>query len=454
MTALPLTAADLQLHVRLGIDADLLDQMQVRRVDDQTARDLLGLNGRRGDLGGVLYPYILPGSTRPVTHRVRRDHPEFEGGKPKSKYLTGYGDRRHLYFATTDPTLLTDASVPAVLVEAEKSALAVTSAVRRCNRCVLAIGLGGCWGWRGRIGKTVDANGARVDEMGPSPDFDRVVWTSRDTIIALDANAAESGQVQAARRALAREVRRRSARVRILTLPMEPGINGPDDFIGRRGDQAFVSLLDGAEDDVLILDPTDPLPSARAFLEDAHLVDGVLSLRHQCGVFYRYASAAYREHDESAVRAALYGFLESARRRSESEGDDGAPALVPFKPTKAKAENVLDALRAVCNLPASFAAPCWLGDDPGLDPFTVMSCRNGLLHIPTRNLRLLTPRFFTLNSLDFEYDPDAAKPERWLQFLHELWGADRTSIDALQEWLGYLLTPDTRFQKIAMLVGP
>jgi hypothetical protein len=38
-------------------------------------------------LDGVLCPYLLPGQVRPVTHRLRRDHPDFENGKPKNKYL-------------------------------------------------------------------------------------------------------------------------------------------------------------------------------------------------------------------------------------------------------------------------------------------------------------------------------------------------------------------------------
>jgi hypothetical protein len=52
--------------------------------------------------------------------------------------------------------------------------------------------------------------------------------------------------------------------------------------------------------------------------------------------------------------------------------------LVPFKPTRSKVENVLDALRAVTNLPASTAAPYWLRNDPGLDPLDMLACPNGL----------------------------------------------------------------------------
>jgi putative DNA primase/helicase len=194
------------------------------------------------------------------------------------------------------------------------------------------------------------------------------------------------------------------------------------------------------------------LPSARMLVADRHMLDGMQALRHQAGVFYghEHGASAYREQDEATIRAGVYGFLEAAQRWTDGE----PPKLVPFKPTRAKVENVLDALRAVCNLPASIPAPCWLDDDPGLDPLDILSCPNGLLHVPTRRLLPATPAFFTLNGLDFPFDPKAAAPERWFRFLDELWPDDPESQNALQEWLGYLLTPRTHFQKVLMVVGP
>lgn len=243
-----LTPADVAMHAQLGIDAEILEQMQVRRIDDREARDVLGLMKRPGRLDGVLYPYLLPGQLRPVTHRLRRDHPDLENGKPKNKYLSAYGDRKHLYFATTDPTLLTDVTVPVVLVEAEKSVLAVTCVARRTDRRMLVLGLGGCWGWRGRIGKVIDARGASVDEVGPLPDLDRVTWSGREAILIFDANAATRTPVQAARRALGLDLSRRGAHVRIVPLPVEDGLNGCDDYIGRHGDQSFIALFEAAAD--------------------------------------------------------------------------------------------------------------------------------------------------------------------------------------------------------------
>jgi len=244
-----LTAADLALHAALAIDPDMLEAMQVRRVDDREARDVLALNGRPGRLEGVLYPYLLPGFDRPVTHRLRRDFPEVERGKPKDKYLSAFGDGRHLYFAAVDPAWLTDPSVSVIVSEAEKSALAIACAARRQARRLVSLALGGCWNWRGRIGKTTTAAGARVDETGPLPDFGRFTWAGRVVVLAFDVNAATNRSVQTARRALDVYLTRQGAIVQTLDVPALEGVNGPDDFLGQQGDQAWFALVDAATTD-------------------------------------------------------------------------------------------------------------------------------------------------------------------------------------------------------------
>ena len=240
-----LTPTDLAAHAALGITADLLARAQVRRVDDLDARERL-TSQHPGDLSGILYPYLHRKNGHATTYRLRRDHPEIENGKAKDKYLSAWGDRKHLYFPPACAALLADVTVEVIIAEAEKSVLAITCAAERVGRSVLAVGTGGCWGWRGRIGKTEDANGARVDETGPLPDLALIAWTGRTVVIAFDANAATNQKVQAARRALAKELTGRGATVRIVDVPAEPGINGPDDYIGRHGAEAFFALVDGA----------------------------------------------------------------------------------------------------------------------------------------------------------------------------------------------------------------
>jgi putative DNA primase/helicase len=243
-----LTATDLAQHDALGIPPELLHAAGIVRVTDTEAREHFGLTAPAScALGGLVYPYVHVVTGARVTCRLRRDHPEVDAaGKPIAKYLAPHGDARHLFFAPGAGARLADPTALVVIVEAEKSVLALTAAAERVGRLVLAIGCGGCWGWRGRIGKTTDSTGARVDEKGPLLDLDRVVWTGRDCVILFDANVATNASVQAARRALADDLVGRGARVRLGALPAENGVNGPDDHIGKHGDAAVFALLDAA----------------------------------------------------------------------------------------------------------------------------------------------------------------------------------------------------------------
>lgn len=238
-----LTAADLQLHEALGIDADVLARAQVRRVTDAEAREL-GLSGH-GDLSGVLYLYVQEG--RPVTCRVRRDRPEMEDGKPRRKYLLPYGDRQHVYLSACDLDALNDANVLLVLVESETSALMLASVGARTGRPLAPVALGGCYGWHGRIGRTEAPSGARVDETGMLPDLATLVLPEREVIVWLDADAASNPQVAAAQRALTRELASRGARVRLARAPDATGTEGPNDYRARTDDTAVLTVLDGAQ---------------------------------------------------------------------------------------------------------------------------------------------------------------------------------------------------------------
>ena len=55
------------------------------------------------------------------------------------------------------------------------------------------------------------------------------------------------------------------------------------------------------------------------------------------------------------------------------------------------------------------------------------------------------------NRLPVAYDPEAAFPKRWLEFLNEL--LIPADIPTLQEYMGYCLIPTTKAQKMLMLVG-
>ena len=243
-----LTARDLQMFAAVGVSANTVALAQVRRVTHEEARFVCGLRYRSDHLEGLAFPYLTPHDHRVVAWRVRRDHPEVEAdGTPIAKYISS-PDRKHLYFGPDSAAKLADTTTSVIIVESEKAVLALLEAEGRTGRRpALLIGCGGCWGWRGVIGTTTNATGVRVPQKGVVPDVDKVVWAGRDTIIIFDSNAVTNDKVQAARRALTTELEKRGAKVWVVDVPVEPGLNGPDDHVGRHGAAAFWTLVDAAK---------------------------------------------------------------------------------------------------------------------------------------------------------------------------------------------------------------
>lgn len=277
-------------------------------------------------MGGIVFPYFSPTDGVRRTCRVRRDHPEMENGKPKKKYVVPYGDRRHLYFVPGSAALGSDdPTVPVVLVEAEKSALALVAWADRNQHKLLPVAIGGSNGWRGRIGKQDSADGQRVDETGPLPDL--AVCRNREVVVMFDSNADAKSEVRAARFALAYELGEMGARVRIATVPPLDGINGPDDLIAVAGDEAIRSVLELAR-------PATELVFAEveAAIEEIRAAKPNISaeqMRRALNAVADVSDRTQREMLEGRIAAAVRGLLpkgtvlrEVSARRREREAHE------------------------------------------------------------------------------------------------------------------------------------
>lgn len=145
----------------------------------------------------------------------------------------------------------------------------------------------------------------------------------------------------------------------------------------------------------------------------------------------------------------------------ESASERGSNAKPPKRRhvTTSMVANITQAIRRRTIVPSCLAPPFWISGD-GPPPNELIAMRNGLIHLPTLADGIgdpfipATPRYFCLNACDYDYKPTAPHPVRWLAFLRSIWNDDAESIQALQEWFGYLLTPDTSRQKILLVIGP
>jgi hypothetical protein len=237
----------LQGFARVAISEEMVNRAKIVRVESVEARDDYGIE-IDGD-GGILFPYFPRGSTTDPHHyaRIRRDHPPLdESGKTFRKYVCPFGDRRHLYVPPFKRELLSDPKTIVIFVEAEKSALAITEWSERNSTPVIAVATGGCWGFRGTIGKTVSINGDREDDKGPLEELD--LAKGRRAYICLDANVETNKGVAAARKHFIQVLQKIASEIWTMNMPTgSPAINGPDNLLGSYdGDAKFKAILEAA----------------------------------------------------------------------------------------------------------------------------------------------------------------------------------------------------------------
>ncbi|HTQ38065.1 MAG TPA: phage/plasmid primase, P4 family, partial [Pirellulales bacterium] len=204
---------------------------------------------------------------------------------------------------------------------------------------------------------------------------------------------------------------------------------------------ATADVSTSQKEDASELDPGD---EARSFLKTTE-TDGVPCLQYHNETWLHWRRGAYRIIPQSEVRAQVIRSLDVVYRKLSSGNTN----------------NVCDHLRAQAMLSTQHDPPCWICEVPTDWPADeILATRNKLVHLPSLveskdDYQInSTPRFFGTAALEFDFDPQFPEPKEWLSFLHSLWGDDIHSIEVLQEWLGYLLTQDTRYQKILLLLGP
>ncbi len=194
-----------------------------------------------------------------------------------------------------------------------------------------------------------------------------------------------------------------------------------------------------------------PLDIARHVLRRLYWspIHGQHLLLSHCSDFWLWDGSCYRPHAISNIKAELYRELGETQVVTEANG-----AHVPFAPNASKIREVVEALKAVVHVKAEIQPPVMLDESeaPGVDQ--CVSCSNGLLDLRDMSLSNHCPVYFNTFVLTQPYVAESETPDRWLQFLEEVFPGDDQSKRELQKWMGYCLTPCTDRQKILMLVGP
>lgn len=249
----PLSEGDFITLAASWITAEIADAAMLRRVDAIEGREVVGQKGNR-DCAGILIPYYWPGEPQPFNYRVRRDNPEWTTGKdgkpkPDRKYLGAPNSANRLYIPPgVTPEQLRDLTIPIVIVEGEKKALALwrLANYETAQPRFIPIAIAGVWNWRGRVGKSNGPKGQRIDLTGPVADLGRIDWKGRETFILFDANVHTNDSVNWARKGITRVLATRSAEVQFVNLPEDCGVNGIDDLLAAWGPAKVLELFEGS----------------------------------------------------------------------------------------------------------------------------------------------------------------------------------------------------------------
>ncbi|MGV7277025.1 phage/plasmid primase, P4 family [Mycobacterium kansasii] len=176
-------------------------------------------------------------------------------------------------------------------------------------------------------------------------------------------------------------------------------------------------------------------------------------IRRWRGDWYQHDGTCWKQLDDETFFSMLYERLETATclKAATANGVTTFKA-VPWNPNNQKlfrVQHALASLRPNVLVGSEIDAPCWLdGREDRVIAFT-----NTLLRLEDRKQIDHTPAYFNTFALPFAYEPLAPTPQRWLDFLEEIWPDDSESIALLQEWFGYVLSGRMDLHKLLAIFG-
>lgn len=383
----------------------------------------------------IVFPYVnADGET---THRrLKPDSPPNRGGKP-TKYLQPKGVDTSPYFPREAREAAATPEQELAITEGEKKALKLSQDL------IPTIALPGVF------------NAFKKQSYALHPELEAIDWKGRTVYIVFDSDAVENDDVRLAEGRLAAALKARGANVRVVRLPAEEEgtKNGADDYLVRYGPGAMRKLLDAAEEPEPLAPEELRAPASEIdFAQEARVVlaehtqDGVPKLRYhqEEQSFLIWQDGCWRDVSDKSMEIAAQQHLSKHYFKLQPKHKSG---LVSF-------------LQGEAPLPLGIESPSWLGDDEPPFPLDkVIALENGVLNVEAlirgdeQFLIPPTPRFFSRTAVSIPFNPDAAKPERFLQFLDEAFDGDEECIELAQLMAGYLLLSDNREQKIFLLVG-
>lgn len=372
------------------------------------------------------------------SYQFKPDRPFLDAEGRAVKYLSAKGGGNHLQVPEDllENGVLRDANITLLLTEGRKKALAATKAGFPC------LSLSGVWCWRcaGKDGQS-----------GPIPDLDVVAWKGRRVFLCYDSDAATKPEVRQAEAALAAELQRRGAVVKVVRLPGGPdGAKlGLDDFLVAKGPAALRELLERAEE------PEEPATRKSYRKTDLGNAERLaaqhgrdLRYSYEKGTWYGWDGRRWLLDTGGEVERRAKQTVRTIYREAEREEEEERRKALAQHATRSEGRARIDAMIALGQseqgIPVQQAE---LDKDPW-----ALNVLNGCVDLRTSELRPHRREDLITRLIEVEYDPAAKCPLRE-EFLRDIMAGDLELMAFLRRAAGYSLTGSTREQAFFLLHG-
>jgi putative DNA primase/helicase len=185
------------------------------------------------------------------------------------------------------------------------------------------------------------------------------------------------------------------------------------------------------------------------------MVEDVSTLLYWREDWWSWDGVTFRRVSEADIRSRLWAFLDGVNKPVGKEG------VTRFMPEGRHVNELLAALKGAVFLADDAAPPLWLERETAKDKGIVrvrapalemVAFRNKLVNIETGEVFGPTPKFWNHHALDFDYEPEAKCPT-WDWYLKESLAGNGEAQEFLEEWGGYCMTWETKYQKAVLLYG-
>ena len=229
----------------------------------------------------------------------------------------------------------------------------------------------------------------------------------------------------------------------------------------QRGELTHESLLEYIEEhgeDTApsdILEDDSPSTIAEAFLADQYTQGKVLTLRSLNKTRWFFRDGHYIKGDDDTLRGQIYAYLRNKTyKKVAAKGEITYPQFRPDSRMVSFAIDAFSQWTAITGEP-----PQWLDRYEGPDPTNCLVFRNGIIDLERyfrgeeQYFLDPDPRYFCLNAIPYDFDP-SSKAEDILDYFNIIFNKQKDCIELLQEWFGYHLSSDVRYEKMLLLRGP